>query len=71
MGVFLAPKGGQIEREVAHAQAAIARLGGRIAGVEAVELPNVEPRTLVVVEKIAPTPEAYPRAVGIPAKRPL
>jgi len=70
-GRFLAPKGGQIEREIADAQAAISRLGGRLASVEAVDLPEVERRTLVVVEKVAPTPEQYPRAVGIPSKRPL
>lgn len=29
------------------------------------------PATVVSVEKVAPTPEAYPRRVGIPAKRPL
>jgi len=26
---------------------------------------------LVVIDKIAPTPERYPRRTGIPAKRPL
>jgi 16S rRNA (guanine527-N7)-methyltransferase len=70
-GRFLAPKGARIEREVEDAQAAIAALGGRLAAVEQVELPDVEQRTLVVVEKIAPTPPQYPRSVGIPAKRPL
>lgn len=29
------------------------------------------PATVVVVEKIAATPEAYPRRIGIPGKRPL
>jgi 16S rRNA (guanine527-N7)-methyltransferase len=70
-GRFLAHKGSQIDREVADAQAAIAQLGGRIASLEVVDLPEIERRTLVVVEKIAPTPEQYPRAVGVPAKRPL
>jgi len=31
----------------------------------------VEQRYLVVVDKVAATPEKYPRRVGIPAKRPL
>ncbi len=70
-GRFLAPKGARIEREVADAQAAITRLGGRIASVEAVDLPDVEQRMLIVIEKSAPTPEQYPRGVGTPAKRPL
>lgn len=70
-GRFLAPKGTQPAPEVQAAQAAISALGGRTLAVEPVELPGVEPRTLVVVEKVAPTPPQYPRAVGVPAKRPL
>jgi 16S rRNA (guanine527-N7)-methyltransferase len=70
-GRFLAPKGIQVEGEVQAAQAAIAALGGRLLAVEVVQLPAVEPRSLVVVEKVAPTPPTYPRAVGVPAKRPL
>ena len=70
-GRFLAPKGAQIAGELADAQKAIAQLGGRIIALEDVDLPGVERRVLVVVEKIAPTPPQYPRGVGIPAKRPL
>jgi 16S rRNA (guanine527-N7)-methyltransferase len=70
-GRVLAPKGRDSDSEVARAHVAIARLGGQLIGVEPVEIPGVEPRTLVVVAKIAPTPAAYPRSVGIPAKRPI
>ena len=70
-GRFLAPKGPQIEAELAAAQPAIALLGGRALPVETVEVPGVEPRSLVVVAKIYPTPPQYPRAPGVPAKRPL
>jgi 16S rRNA (guanine527-N7)-methyltransferase len=70
-GRFLAPKGIQIEGEVQSAQAALARLGGQVAAVEDVDLPGVERRSLVVVDKIAPTPPEYPRGVGVPSKRPL
>lgn len=70
-GRFLAPKGAQIERETQAAAQAIRLLGGRLIAVEPVELPGVELRTLVVVEKVRPTPPQYPRAVGVPAKRPL
>jgi 16S rRNA (guanine527-N7)-methyltransferase len=31
----------------------------------------VEQRYLVVVDKVAATPDAYPRRVGVPAKHPL
>jgi 16S rRNA (guanine527-N7)-methyltransferase len=70
-GRFLAPKGARIEDELQAALPAIGQLGGQLVGVEPVDLPEVEPRTLVVIEKIAPTPPHYPRAPGIPAKRPL
>lgn len=70
-GRFLAPKGAQVERELQAALPAIEILGGRLVAVEPVALPGVEPRTLVVIEKAAPTPPAYPRGVGAPAKRPL
>ncbi|MGB9752677.1 MAG: 16S rRNA (guanine(527)-N(7))-methyltransferase RsmG [Roseiflexus castenholzii] len=70
-GRFLAPKGSAIDDEVVRARIAIARLGGQVIGVEQVEIPGVELRTLVVIVKVAPTPAAYPRAVGIPAKRPI
>jgi 16S rRNA (guanine527-N7)-methyltransferase len=70
-GCFLAPKGAQITGELADAQKAIEQLGGRFIALEDVDLPGVERRTLVVVEKIGPTPPQYPRGVGVPAKRPL
>ena len=28
-------------------------------------------RTLVVIEKVAPTPERYPRREGVPGRKPL
>lgn len=70
-GRVLAPKGSDIADEIARAHAAIERLGGQLIGVEPVAIPGVEPRTLVVIAKVAPTPAAYPRAVGVPARRPI
>lgn len=70
-GRVLAPKGSDIADEVARARTAIERLGGRVIDVESVTIPGVEPRTLVVIAKVAPTPAAYPRAVGVPARRPI
>ncbi len=47
-------------------------LGGRVKEVKTVQLPRLEGvRHLVVVEKVAATPQKYPRRPGIPAKRPL
>jgi 16S rRNA (guanine527-N7)-methyltransferase len=70
-GRLLAPKGENILPEVESAQRALSLLGGQLLRVEPVALPEQEPRTLVIVAKIAPTPAAYPRAVGVPARRQL
>ncbi len=71
-GQVVAHKGREVEEEVAASQAALAALGGTLVEVRAVHLPGLEgPRHLVVVQKTEPTPERYPRRVGIPAKRPL
>lgn len=71
-GIFVAQKGMEIEGEVEAAQPAMEILGGRMREVRAVHLPGLEAlRHLVVVEKVASTPQKYPRRAGIPAKRPL
>jgi 16S rRNA (guanine527-N7)-methyltransferase len=70
-GRVLAPKGGAVEEECAAAQQALALLGGTLQAVEPVLLPGLEPRTLLVIDKTAATPARYPRAVGVPARRPL
>jgi 16S rRNA (guanine527-N7)-methyltransferase len=70
-GRLLAPKGAAITTEAIQAHMAIHQLGGRLHAVKPVFLPDTAPRTLVVVRKIHATPDTYPRAVGIPTRRPL
>jgi 16S rRNA (guanine527-N7)-methyltransferase len=71
-GYALAQKGAQAAAEADEAQAGIARLGGAPPRLRRVSLPEQEaPSFLIIIEKISPTPEKYPRRVGIPAKRPL
>lgn len=71
-GLFVAQKGTEGDAEAKAAEGAIATLGGALRRVVHLELPNLaKPRSLVVIEKIAPTPEKYPRRPGIPSKRPL
>ncbi len=71
-GRLVALKHGGDGRELDAAANALAELGGRIAKVIPVELEGLtDDRVVIAVEKIAPTPERYPRRVGIPAKRPL
>jgi len=71
-GIFVAQKGDDIGVEVESAGAAIELLGGRLQEIRPVWLPGGETaRHLVVVQKLGPTIERYPRRPGIPAKRPL
>lgn len=69
---MLAQKGQNAEAETAAAATAITTLGGGEAALTAIRLPETEqPHTLIVISKVGPTDERYPRRVGIPAKRPL
>ena len=71
-GLFVAQKGADVGEEVEAALPAVRLLGGRLQGLRAVNLPGLDgPRHLVVVEKVASTPDRYPRRSGIPTKRPL
>jgi 16S rRNA (guanine527-N7)-methyltransferase len=70
-GRFLAPKSAQVAAELNMAGTALERLGGALIEVAPVQLPGVEPRTIVVVGKVAPTPDTYPRGVGVPGRRPI
>jgi 16S rRNA (guanine527-N7)-methyltransferase len=54
------------------AEEALLILGGQIDQIIPLELPMVvETRYMIVIDKVAATPEKYPRRPGIPAKRPL
>lgn len=71
-GIFVAQKKGQINEEVERAKRAITTLGGRLREVKRVKLDEfIEERLLVIIDKVAPTPNRYPRRSGIPEKRPL
>lgn len=70
-GRLLAPKGAGAHAEVEAAAHAIATLGGELLHVAPVEIPGLEPRTVVAVAKRAPTDRRYPRPAGVPGKKPL
>ena len=71
-GRMVALKGPRAEEELASLPQALALLGGRLAEVRALALPFLgEGRSLVVLEKGAPTPGRFPRRAGVPAKHPL
>lgn len=70
-GRVLAPKGSRIDEELVNAQRAIELLGGAVHAVLPVRLPRLAPRMLVVLHKRFTTPLHYPRAAGVPTRRPL
>ncbi|MBC7237327.1 MAG: 16S rRNA (guanine(527)-N(7))-methyltransferase RsmG [Chloroflexi bacterium] len=71
-GRMIAPKGEDAEAEAEADKEAIRLLGGTLVAVKPVLLPEIEAdHYLVVVDKIAHTPDIYPRRPGVPAKRPL
>lgn len=71
-GGVLAQKGESGPAEVNTAEKALKLLGGRLRQLVKVELPRVaDERYLVVIDKIAATPNGYPRKAGTPAKKPL
>lgn len=71
-GAALAMKGETAAAEVNSADYAIRLLGGQVRKMIPVVLPGVaDERYLVVIDKIAATPLAFPRKVGIPTKKPL
>jgi len=65
-GLFVAYKEVAIEPEIAASTPALTLLGGRFNRVD-----KYDSRSLVFVDKIAPTPEKYPRRSGMAKKRPL
>lgn len=67
----VAQKKAGIGDEIREARFAIETLGGRLRPVREITLPGLEPRWLVVIHKVAPTPAPYPRESGIPTKKPL
>jgi 16S rRNA (guanine527-N7)-methyltransferase len=71
-GSFIAQKKGDTGEEISQAAKAISLLGGNLREVKRVDLDEfTDERRLVVIDKISPTPQKYPRRPGIPAKRPL
>ncbi len=77
-GHLATPKGSRAPKEIAEAGPALEICGGRILSAQPLPSPppslrsgQALPLTLVLVEKVGPTPAAYPRRPGIPARRPL
>ena len=58
--------------EIEEARYAIHTLGGEVRDTFKIDLDDSDSgRLLLVIAKVSPTPERYPRRSGIPSKRPL
>lgn len=65
-------KGINVEKELKNAEKTIDTCGGVVEKVVVYRVREEDPeRKIVVIRKIAPSPEKYPRRTGIPFKRPL
>ncbi len=71
-GRVVAYKGTAAHEEALCAEPGLRLLGGQLTRLIPVEVPGLaETRVLVVMEKVAQTPDSYPRGRGLPRKQPL
>ncbi|MDP4120453.1 MAG: 16S rRNA (guanine(527)-N(7))-methyltransferase RsmG [Bacillota bacterium] len=70
-GTFIAMKGPGAEEEMQKAQTAVKLLGGELTGIEKFLLPDESERSVIIIKKIEPTPQKYPRLGAKISKKPL
>lgn len=71
-GSMMALKGPSLDEELAEAAYALEVLGGRAVRTETLQIPGRDwSHRVAYIEKIAPTPDKYPRKPGMPEKKPL
>ena len=71
-GRVIAPKKGDVTEEIEEGRYAVELMGGSYREPVPVRLSLLEEgRSLVIVEKVSPTPHQFPRRAGMPTKRPL
>lgn len=71
-GTFIAMKKGELNDELSLSQTAIDILGGKLTAVVPLKVDILnDDRKLIIINKIKPTPDIYPRRPGIPAKKPI
>lgn len=71
-GLFLAPKGAQVDNELLESQKALKILGGTLEKVEHLNLgEGADQRAIVLIKKVKETPLQYPRRAGTPTKNPI
>lgn len=71
-GKCICMKGSNAKEEIENSRKAISILGGKIAEIQELELPNSDmKRTIIVIKKEKNTPAKYPRKAGTPSKTPI
>ena len=71
-GSMMVLKGPGLDEEIAGAAFALETLGGRFDHADSAAIPGRDwDHRIAWIEKIAPTPEKYPRKAGKPEKKPL
>lgn len=71
-GQMIAMKGFEIEKELQNAEKAINILGGKIKEVNKFTLIDTDnKRSIVLIDKVKPTPKQFPRKAGKPLKEPI
>jgi 16S rRNA (guanine527-N7)-methyltransferase len=60
-GILLAWKRLPMDAELARAREVVSGLGGRLTSMERVAVTGLEDHVLAVIEKVAPTPDQFPR----------
>ena len=71
-GQVIAMRGTAAFEETNEAAKAIDLLGGELFTIEELRLPTLDnPRYLVVIDKIRPTPRRFPRSAGLPEREPI
>lgn len=71
-GILIAYKAVDAEQETREADEGIETLGGCLREIVPVKLGDLDDvRHLVVIDKVAPTRDIYPRAAGLPKSKPL
>ncbi len=71
-GRFIAQKKGETDPEISQASQVISLLGGHLREIRRLDMEEFsDNRHLIIIDKVSPTPQKYPRRPGIPAKRPI
>jgi 16S rRNA (guanine527-N7)-methyltransferase len=71
-GVTVLPRGSDLVGQLTDGEAAAEQFAARLRPPIPLDDPDLPPgRSLVVADKLGPTPDRYPRRPGMPAKRPL